>query len=169
MASKPSGGTRKIVMIGSIVGVVVIGVIVYMIVVGKSGCYTDQGIARRTTQQEDLPALDAADKVVIQMAPWAGAEEVTITNAAHLKQLRSALIVQQIDPSAGETWATLTWISGEKTIRKIWVYDYGEWGFEQPSTSWTIGTNEELVTIIKQHLTAATKREINEADAGNGK
>jgi hypothetical protein len=115
-----------------------------------------QSAARRMAWQEDIPALDVADKLVIKTAPWAGAKEVTITSPIHLKELRSELIVTKMPPSGGMTWATLDWMKGERVIRQMWVFDYGEWGFERPSMSWTIGHNPELVTIIMKHLAAIT-------------
>lgn len=177
MTSKLNAGIRRIVAIGGIA----------YVIVAMSACTnqnssrlsgdrvaavkpaTNQRTALRMAQQEDIPALDAADKIVIQTAPWAGAKEVAITSAAHLKQLRSALIVKETPPSGGETWATLTWMNGERTIREIWVFDYGEWGFERPSTSWTIGHNGELVAIINKHLSTTTEGKANKADAGDGK
>jgi len=128
----------------------------------------NQRTALRMAQQEDLPALAAADKIVIRTAPWAGAKEVTITGAARLKQLRSALTVKETPPSGGKTWATLTWMTGERTIREVWLFNYGEWGFERPSTSWTIGHNAELVAIIKKWLNEADGGHANKSNANDG-
>jgi hypothetical protein len=119
-------------------------------------------------RKEDLPALASADRIVIRTAPWAGAKEVTITDAAVLKQLRSALTVKHISPSGGKTWATLTWMNVDKKLREVWVFKYGEWGFERPSTSWTIGRNAELVAIIRKALTEVDGGRVDKSDSDNG-
>ena len=113
----------------------------------------DQRAALRAARQQDLPALDAADRVVIHREAWAGEKELTITNAADLKRLRSALVLRATEPSGGEVWATLTWLKGGETIRRAWVFDYGEWGF-LGSNQWTMGRNEEIAAIIKNRLSA---------------
>ena len=114
-----------------------------------------QGEALRLCRREDLPALVGADKVLVETASWAGATKAAITNVADLKALRAALTIEEVPPSGGETWATLTWLKGESVIRKAWVYDYGEWGFERPSVNWTIGRSKALVVFLKKHLTTA--------------
>jgi hypothetical protein len=124
---------------------------------------SDDARAVRLARQKDMPALNEADKVVIQTASWAGSKEVAITGASDLKQLRAALIVEETTPSAGEMWATLTWLKGDNVIRKIWVYEDGEWGFER-----SIGQSEELVAIIKKHLATVVEKGANKAGAGDG-
>lgn len=137
---------------------------VTLVAVAMSACNTELRTARRV----DIPALEEADRVVIQPEPWAKAKTVTLTGAADMRQLRSALTVEAVAPSAGETWVTLTWMNGERVIRKIWVYDYGEWGFKWPAMSGPIGRTEELVAVIKGHLTASGEN-ANEANAGGEK
>ena len=125
--------------------------------------------ALRLSEEEDIPAIAAADRIVIQTAFWAGAKQVTITDQASLKELRSTLTVRETIPSAGEVWASIRWFKGEKEIREIWVYDYGEWGFRRPNTGWTIGNNRDLVAAIKTHLASAIPEVANKPDAGDGK
>ena len=113
---------------------------------------SDDARAARLARQKDLPALDGADKVVVRTELWAGAQEVTITDSADLTRLRAAMIVEETTPSAGETWATLTWLKGATVIRRMWVFDYGEWGFGR-----SVGHSPELVALIRKHLAATTK------------
>jgi len=161
--AKSNAGFRRIIALTGIAGVLAMLAVI-------PACSEDAR-AVRLARQKDLPALNEADKVVIQTAEWAGSKEVAITDAADLKQLRAALVAEETTPSGGETWATLTWLKGETVIRKIWVFDYGEWGFERPppSTSWTIGQSEELVTIIKKHLATAAGKNAEKVKAGDGK
>ena len=156
--AKWNAGFRWIVALTRIAGAIAVLAVI-------PAC-SDDARAVRLARQKDLPALNEADKVVIQTAEWAGSKEVAITGAADLKQLRAALVAEETTPSAGMTWATLTWLKGETAIRKIWVFEDGEWGFERPppSTSWTIGQSEELAAIIKKLLATAAEKGANKAD-----
>ena len=139
--AKSNAGFRWIIALTGIAGVLAMLAVI-------PACSEDAR-AVRLARQKDLPALNEADKVVVQTAQWAGAKEVTITGPANLNELRAALVAEATTPSAGMTWATLTWLKGETVVGKIWVYDYGEWGFER-----SCGQSDELVTIIQKHLAA---------------
>ena len=149
--AKLNAGFWWIVALTGIAGVIIVLAVI-------PGC-SDDARAVRLARQKDLPALNEANKVVVQTAEWAGSKEVAITDAADLKQLRAALIAEETTPSAGLTWATLTWFKGETVVGKIWVFDYGEWGFDR-----SVGQSEELVAIIKKHLATAAEKGANKAD-----
>lgn len=111
-----------------------------------------QGEALRLAREQDLPAIRQADRLVIKMASWAGSKQVVVRNPPWLAKINSALVLRQVSPSGGENWAALTWYKGDKEIRAAWVFNYGEWGFERPSTDWTLGRNQALVKVIREAL-----------------
>ncbi|MCX5663048.1 MAG: hypothetical protein NTW19_25475 [Planctomycetota bacterium] len=124
-------------------------------VVGPVKPAKDQADAIRLTQQEDLPAVDSAEWAAIKSArPRAGEKQTIIAGAAGLKALRATLVVRDVPPSAGENWALVTWYREEKPIRTIWVFESGEWGFERPTTSHTVGKSPELAALLARHLAA---------------
>jgi hypothetical protein len=154
--AKLNAGFWWIVALTGIAGVIIVLAVI-------PAC-SDDARAVRLARQKDIPALNEVDKVVIQTAEWAGSKEVAITDAADLKELRAVLIAEETTPSAGMEWATLTWLKGETVIRKIWVYQDGEWGFER-----SVGQSDELVAIIKKHLATAADKSANKGDSRDGK
>ena len=109
---------------------------------------TSQSQAVRQARAVDLPLLEKADKVVIE----GRGQRVTRDKADDLKELRQTLQAQAVSPSGGLTAATLTFYRGDTLLRKIWVFQGGEWGFQRPGTSWTTGSDANLWNIINKHL-----------------
>jgi hypothetical protein len=104
-------------------------------------------------RQVDLPLLGKADKVVIEETKRGGqGRRVTLTRAADLKELREALRPSKASPSGGRTAATVTFYRGGRVLRKVWVFEGGEWGFERPGTSWTTGRQAGLWKALQKHL-----------------
>ena len=111
----------------------------------------DQAEALRLARMEDLPALEAADRVLLAEAR--GRRRVVVDRPAEVAALRRALRVVEVPPSAGETAWTLSFFQGDRAIREVWVYPYGEWGFVRPETpSWTIGRDDGLAAAIRKLL-----------------
>jgi len=107
----------------------------------------DQEEALRLARQEDLPALQKADRVVVK----ADGRQVVVTAREALDELRQGLKPRKVPPSAGETAYTLTFSRGPTPIRTVWVYHNGEWGFDRPDgPSWTIGCETDLIRAIKR-------------------
>jgi hypothetical protein len=113
---------------------------------------TDQAAAVREAREVDLPLLEKADRVVIEAARTAGGGKVTLDKADDLKQLRGALKTREVPPSGGITAATVEFYHGEKLLRKVWVFEGGEWGFDRPGTSWTTGRSADLWTAVRKRL-----------------
>jgi hypothetical protein len=118
-----------------------------------------QAEALKLAKEQDLPAIAKADKVVItqHFADEASADEeifaegreTTIDDEAVLKQIRAALVVKQVEPSGGETKYTLTFYRGDKVVREVWVYAYGEWGITRGNgPDWTLGSNQKLADLL---------------------
>jgi hypothetical protein len=108
----------------------------------------DQAAAIKLAKTQDLPAVEKADRVVIQEL-WPGKARITVTKATALKQLRAALVVAEVPPSAGESHYQLSFYLEKQLVREVWVYTDGEWGFERPKPPhWTIGRNVELKRLI---------------------
>jgi hypothetical protein len=113
----------------------------------------DQDEAIRLARDVDIPALEKADRVVIEEAKIGrGGRQVTLEDADDLKGLRKALKPREVAPSAGITAATLSFYRGKVLIRKVWVFGDGEWGFERPGTDWTTGGEVELWERIRKYL-----------------
>jgi hypothetical protein len=114
----------------------------------------DQAEAIDEARKVDLPLLEKADKVVIEeMAkPEGKGRRVTLKKADELKEIREALKPSKTPPSGGRTAVTLTFYHGENILRKVWVFERGEWGFERPGTSWTTGREAALWRAVQKHL-----------------
>jgi hypothetical protein len=114
----------------------------------------DQAEAIDEARKVDLPLLEKADKVVIEeMAkPEGKGRRVTLKKADELKEIREALKPSKTPPSGGRTAVALTFSHGENILRKVWVYQSGEWGFNRPGTSWTTGREAALWRAVQKHL-----------------
>ena len=82
--------------------------------------------------------------------PANGGERVILATAESVAEMRKALTREGRPPSGGLKAATLTFRQGDVVLRKVWVYDGGEWGFERPGTSWTTGASPELWGLVKK-------------------
>jgi beta-lactamase regulating signal transducer with metallopeptidase domain len=109
-----------------------------------------QGEALRLAKSDDLPAVEHADRVVVeQVFPPGTNRKLTITDAAAIKKLREAMTVRAMSPSAGMVKWQIGFYRGKELLRTAWVYPDGEWGFQRPkSTSWTLGANDALPEVI---------------------
>jgi hypothetical protein len=114
----------------------------------------DQGKAIDEARKVDLPLLEKADKVVVEEVakPEGKGRRVTLKNADEIRELRETLKPGERSPSGGRTAVTITFYRGESKRRKVWVFERGEWGFERPGTSWTMGREATLWTVIQKHL-----------------
>jgi hypothetical protein len=111
----------------------------------------DQAEAIRLAREEDLPALASADRAVVTEAR--SGRKVTVDRPVELETLRRALITASVPPSAGETAWEVRFFQGDRLIREVWVYPYGEWGFVRPEPpSWTVGSAPGLVEVIRKLL-----------------
>jgi hypothetical protein len=114
----------------------------------------DQAEAIDEARKVDLPLLEEADKVVVEEVPSrAGTgRRVTLKKADEIKELRQALKPSETPPTGGKIAATITFYRGESALRKVWVFEGGEWGFERPGTKWTTGREATLWGVIQKHL-----------------
>jgi hypothetical protein len=112
----------------------------------------DQADAIREARRVDLPLLDRADRVVIEESKQAGGRRVTLTKRERIRELARTLKTRAVAPSGGRTAVTLRFYRGERLVRKVWVFEDGEWGFERPGTSWTTGRERELWKVIQKRL-----------------
>ena len=116
---------------------------------------SDQAEAIRLAREVDLPALEKADRVVIQRGQGRGGARVELDDPEAIMDLRQALKPKEVPPSGGVTTYRLAFYRGETPIRKIWVFENGEWGFErEKGTSWTIGRDAAPIQAIKGQVTA---------------
>jgi hypothetical protein len=112
----------------------------------------DQSDAIREARRVDLPLLAKADKVVIEEAKHAGGRRATLSKREQIRELTRALKPRAVSPSGGRTAATLRFYRGDKLLRKVWVFEGGEWGFDRPGTSWTTGRDKDLWKAIEKRL-----------------
>jgi hypothetical protein len=110
----------------------------------------DQEFARRAARDIDLPALDLTDRVTIE--PANKGDRVILTTPQSIAELKRSLTISDVPPSAGLKAATITFSRGDDVLRKVWVYEGGEWGFERPGTSWTIGASPDLWAQVKKWM-----------------
>lgn len=118
--------------------------------------------AKKVTAQEDaiaearkvdIPLLKRADTVVIQaMAPALQGKSKILSDAKAIEELRTALKPSVRQPSGSMTVATVSFYQGKTLLRKIWVYEGGEWGFDRPGTKWTTGGDVRLWNLIQADL-----------------
>lgn len=110
----------------------------------------DQPEALELARKVDLPELAKADRVVIE---GQGGRRTELKEAGAIKELRRTLKVEEVPPSAGENAYNLSFYRDDTLIRKVWVFENGEWGFERPKgVSWTNGEDAALVRAIERHL-----------------
>ena len=108
--------------------------------------------AIRLATGEDLPALRRATRLTVTLGARGAAKDLTVVDPDVLNAVLSAMTVKETPPSGGMTWATLTWLAGDAVIRRAWVYEDGEWGFERPGTAWTTGESQALSKLLKDLL-----------------
>ena len=113
----------------------------------------DQGAAIRLAREVDLPALEKADRVVIEDVRQPGGRQVTLDKPGAIKELRQALEAARVPPTGSETAALLSFYRGKTLIRKVWVFESGEWGFERSKgPHWTTGLDPALFRFVERHL-----------------
>jgi hypothetical protein len=80
----------------------------------------DQNEAIRLAREFDLPAIEKADRVVVEDARnGRDRSRVTLEEADAIKKLRKPLRPSEIPPSGGITAATLSFYRGKVLIRKV--------------------------------------------------
>jgi hypothetical protein len=109
----------------------------------------DQPAAIRKAVEVDLPALKEADRAVFE---GRGGKKAVVSRADELDRLRALLRPTAVPPGGGVTAVTLTFFRGEEPIRRIWMFDDGEWGFARPGTSWTTGREPGLAQFVLTKL-----------------
>jgi hypothetical protein len=110
----------------------------------------DQEFARGAARELDLPALDLTDRVTIE--PADKGDRIILTTPESIAELKRALKPTDVPPSGGIKAATITFSRGDDVLRKVWVYEGGEWGFERPGTSWTIGASPDLWAQVNKWM-----------------
>ena len=112
----------------------------------------NQDDAIQQAKNADLPALKAADRVVIAESPAPTGKSIEITDAAGIRRLVDALKPTKAPPSGGMEAVTIRFYEGPTLLREVWVYGDGEWGFRRPGTSWTTGRSDDLIGLIRREL-----------------
>jgi hypothetical protein len=115
-----------------------------------------------------LPSLEKAEYVKVKRFRQEF-DNVLVIDPDELKRLRRGLVVKAVPPSGGEQLYQVTFYRGEKSVRGIWVYDDGEWGFtRRRGPHWTVGTNPKLPKLldglVEKHEADVPKRRIIEYD-----
>ncbi|MBN1916936.1 MAG: hypothetical protein JW889_03420 [Verrucomicrobia bacterium] len=111
--------------------------------------------AMKLTQDEDLPAIAKANKLVIKCFDVVKMEthQVTVEDTAALKSIRAALTVTQDEPAGGSIKPyTLTFYRGDEVVRIVSVHVDGKWGIQRPGTYWVLGANDGLPELLDQLL-----------------
>jgi len=112
----------------------------------------DQEDALRLAREIDLPVLAKSDKVLIEEASRRGDRRLILENHEDIKALRDALKPSGAPETGGMNAVTISFFRKNELIRKIWVFQGGEWGFERPSVSHTTGHEANLWMIIEKYL-----------------
>ena len=116
---------------------------------------SNQKSAIKLAKLIDLPALKDVDRLMVTLVVEPDADSpkpVNISDQRSLKRVKSLLRLNESPPSAGMPWVHLTWFADDKPVRRIWLMADGEWGFVRKGTSWTSGTNRDLVKFLKAEL-----------------
>ncbi|MDR3619507.1 MAG: sigma-70 family RNA polymerase sigma factor [Paludisphaera borealis] len=106
--------------------------------------------AVREAKDVDLPALEKADRIAIDSL--ANGSRMSVSNARSSREFVRALKPGGRPVDDGKPAATLWFYRGDKLLRKVWVREGGEWGFERPGASWTTGADSELWRLVDQRL-----------------
>lgn len=111
----------------------------------------DQAEAIRQAKAVDIPALEKANRVGFESSMT---KEFVPSSADPrvVDSFRKALHPKEVPPSGGEVAAKVSFFHDDDLIRRIWVYEGGEWGFERPGTRWTTGADAELWRLVKSRL-----------------
>jgi hypothetical protein len=110
-----------------------------------------QAEAVKEAKEVDLKLLEKADRVVLVPRGPKPGESVTV-KGDDVAALRKSLVPKALSPSGGKTVATIQFYQGDVLLREVWMYPYGEWGFERPGTKWTTGESDDLVALVRKHL-----------------
>jgi hypothetical protein len=109
--------------------------------------------ALREARDVDLKLLEKADRVVLVPAgPGADKKTSVTVKGDDVATFRKALAPKAVDPSGGITSVKLQFYQGDTLLRSVWMFSYGEWGFERPGTHWTIGNSDDLPGLVRKHL-----------------
>jgi hypothetical protein len=110
-----------------------------------------QAAAIQEARDVDLKLLENADRVVLVPRGLKAGESVTV-KGDDVAALRKALVPKAGPPSGGKTAVTIQFYRGDTLLRSVWMFSYGEWGFERPGTQWTTGTSDDLPDLVRKHL-----------------
>ena len=118
----------------------------------------DRAASVREAKDVDLPALAGADRIVVEPIPKGYRRD--LRNPRDVQKFVQALKPIEEPAQGGDLAATLWFYRGDQLLRKVWVREGGEWGFERPKASWTTGADPELWRLVKARLgRAATIRD----------
>jgi hypothetical protein len=110
----------------------------------------DRAEAVREAKDVDLPALEKADRVIVEATRnnW----RWNVNDASLVREFVKSLAPSDSPRQGGELKVSLIFMKGEEPIRTAWVREGGEWGFERPSASWTTGSNPELWRLLERRM-----------------
>jgi len=110
----------------------------------------DRAEAVREAKDVDLPALEKADRLIVEATRnnW----RWNVNDANLVREFAKALTPSDAAARGGELKASLIFLKGEEPIRTVWVREGGEWGFERPSASWTTGSSPELWRLLTRRI-----------------
>ncbi len=122
--------------------------------VREFGEHAEQVEAIEEALKIDLPLIKKADKVVIELIDFpAKPKHITLRNPSDIKELRQALKPWASPISGGVAAAILWFYHRDRLLRKIWVFDQGEWGIVRPGVmSPTTGRDEHLWKVIQKRV-----------------
>ena len=114
---------------------------------------SDQKEAISEARKVDIPLLHSADKVIVEKAgPKEQKRSLVLTRVQDIQALRETLKPKEALPSGGMVAATLTFYKGKRALRKVWVYEGGEWGFERVGIKYTTGANGNLWKLVQKYI-----------------
>lgn len=118
----------------------------------------------------DLPIVECCDSALIEATDDAKARTV-LDQPKELSALRQVLMplpeppgrspraaLRQFltepsrTPGQSPPVATVSFYGGEQLMRRLLVYEGGEWSIERPGVSWRIGQDLELLRIVRRSL-----------------
>jgi hypothetical protein len=110
----------------------------------------DRAEAVREAKAVDLPALEKADRLIVEATRnnW----RWNVNDASLVREFAKALTPTDSPRQGGDLKVSLIFLKGEEPIRTAWVREGGEWGFERPSASWTTGSNPGLWRLLERRM-----------------
>lgn len=112
----------------------------------------NQDEAVRLAREEDLPAIEQADRLEILLIGEGVdfAPRIAVTKAADIREILGLLRVRMTPDLESESEFSLIFYRKEKPIREIWVYPDGTWGVDRPGGGNATGRSPALAESLRE-------------------